>query len=116
MLGASARYSFLRTPVETLTPPYLGALAFQKVHRSLVPGGGLKSCLDRFGIRNAKGIHRYLLHHLRRSGLIIVVGSDSADLVNRFNALDHLAKCGILAIQMGRILVHNEELYLMQRL
>ena len=43
-------------------------------------------------------------------GLVVPVGGDGCDLVHDVHAGDDLAESGVLAVQMGCVLVHDEEL------
>ena len=51
-----------------------------------------------------------LFHDNRRAGLVVPVGAHSGDLVHDIHAGHDLAKGGILAVQVGCVLVHDEEL------
>ena len=50
------------------------------------------------------------LHLDRGGGLVVPVGAHSGDLVHDIHAGHDLAKGGILAVQVGCVLVHDEEL------
>ena len=64
----------------------------------------------RFGVFNAEGFNRYLLHDLRDTRLVIIVGTHGADLVNFLNTLYNLAESSVLAVEVWGVLVHDEEL------
>jgi len=112
MLGASARYSCLHTPVETFTSPYIPPCkrrGISKLRRQYA-GSYIKSDLLRLGILHTKGLNSDLLHDLGSTGLVVVVGANTADLIDNLDALNDLTESGVLAIQMGCVLVHDEEL------
>ena len=67
-------------------------------------------CLDGFGVFNAKGVNGDVLHDLRGAGLVVIVGAHGTDLVNDFDALNDLAEGGVLTVEVGGVLVHDEEL------
>ena len=50
------------------------------------------------------------LHSLRLQGLVGPVGRNARDAVENVKAIGQLTECGVGAVQVGRILVHNEEL------
>lgn len=64
----------------------------------------------RLRIGLAEGIYCHMLHNLRLQRTVAIVRAGIGDLVDRLHAFDHLAKGGIAAIQMGGVLVHDEEL------
>ena len=66
----------------------------------------------RLRVRLAVGIHRDLSHDLI---LLRLVGHHVPglvdDAIHHIHAVHHAAEGGVLPIQMGRVLVHDEELY-----
>ena len=50
------------------------------------------------------------LHLDGGGGLIVPVGADGSDLIHDLHSSNDLAESGILAVQMGSVLVHDEEL------
>ena len=50
------------------------------------------------------------LHLDGGGGLIVPVGADGSDLIHDLHSGNDLAESGILAVQMGSVLVHDEEL------
>ena len=73
-------------------------------------GALCRSALLRFGILDAEGLDRDLLHHLGNPGLVVIIGAHGADVIDGLNALDDLAEGGILPVQMGGVLMHDKEL------
>lgn len=49
-------------------------------------------------------------HSLGLQGLVGPVGRNTRDAVKNVKAVGQLAECGVGAVQMGRVLVHDEEL------
>ena len=70
----------------------------------------IRSALFRFRIFHPEGIYGDALHHLIFHGSVGVVGSRLGDFIHIFHPLDHLAECGIAAVQMRACLVHDEKL------
>lgn len=64
----------------------------------------------RRGVIHAEGVHRDRLQLLGGLGLVVPVGGGADDGVGGLDTLDDLAKGGVLAVQMGGLLHHNEKL------
>ena len=64
----------------------------------------------RCGVIHAEGVHRDRLHFLGGLGLVVPVGRGADDGVGGLDALDNLAEGGVLAVQMGGLLHHDEKL------
>ena len=71
---------------------------------------GAKSILLGGGIIHAEGVHSDLGHALGHTGLVVPVALGARDGVHHFDAFGNLAEGGVLAVQVGGNLVHDEEL------
>ena len=70
----------------------------------------VSSELYRLGILDAEGLGSDLLHLLLGLGTVVVVGGGVGDLVDNLHALDDLAEGGVLAVEVGSLIVHDKEL------
>jgi len=66
--------------------------------------------LFRFGIIDTESLDRDLCHLLGLARTVVIIDALPGDLVDILDALDHLAKGGILPVKMRGVLVHDEEL------
>ena len=63
-----------------------------------------------FGVVDAEGLGGDFLHLLLGLGAVVVVGGGVGDDVDHVHALDDLAEGGVLAVEVGGLVVHDEEL------
>ena len=94
----------INAPLKSESP----AFTFVKNVKSRGRAGGL--FFYRFGVIDAESVDRDLLHDLRGARLVIVVGTDRADLVDFLDTLNDLAEGCVLAVEVRGVLVHDEEL------
>ena len=75
-------------------------------------GGKEKSNLEffRFWIIHAESIYGDSLHHLIFQGFVGIIGGCLGNAVYDIHTFYYLSKRRIAAVQMGGVLVHNEEL------
>ena len=83
-----------------------GICACRNPHESLLSGE-----LIGFGIIYSEGIYGNGLHYLGSGGSVIEeTGGSFSNPINYVHSLDNLAECGIIAVKMRCIFVHEEEL------